>query len=65
MIKIADKTSNVRALASSPPDDWEIRRIVEYVEWAERVVDECRGLNAALEQAFDAAVAQARASLNS
>lgn len=65
LIKIADKTSNVRALASSPPDDWEMRRIVEYVEWAEKVVDKCRGLNAALEQAFDAAVTQARATLNS
>lgn len=65
LLKIADKTSNVRGLVSSPPDDWEMQRIVDYVEWAEKVVDKCRGLNATLEQAFDAAVAQARASLNS
>lgn len=65
LIKIADKISNVRALVSSPPDDWEARRVVDYVEWAEKVVDKCRGLNAALEQIFDAAVAQARASISS
>lgn len=63
LIKIADKTSNVRAMASSPPAGWEISRIAEYVVWAEQVVAGCRGLNATLEQAFDGAVAQARAAV--
>jgi (p)ppGpp synthase/HD superfamily hydrolase len=63
LIKIADKTSNVRAMASSPPAGWDISRIAEYVEWADQVVAGCRGLNATLEQAFDLAVAQARAAL--
>jgi (p)ppGpp synthase/HD superfamily hydrolase len=64
LIKIADKTSNVRALTSSPPAGWELARISDYVDWAEQVVAGCRGLNAMLEQAFDVAVAQARAALS-
>jgi hypothetical protein len=63
LIKIADKTSNVRAMASSPPAGWDIGRITEYIEWAGKVVAGCRGLNATLEQAFDVAVAQARAAV--
>jgi guanosine-3',5'-bis(diphosphate) 3'-pyrophosphohydrolase len=64
LIKIADKTSNVRAMASSPPAGWDVTRIAEYVGWAEQVVASCRGLNAMLEQAFDVAVAEARAALS-
>jgi (p)ppGpp synthase/HD superfamily hydrolase len=64
LIKIADKTSNLRALADSPPAGWGLPRIAEYVDWAEQVVARCRGLNAALEQAFDIAAAQARAAIS-
>jgi len=63
LIKVADKTSNVRAMASSPAAGWDIARIAEYIEWAQQVVASCRGLNAMLEQAFDAAVGQARAAV--
>jgi (p)ppGpp synthase/HD superfamily hydrolase len=60
LLKLADKTSNLRALAASPPAKWEIARCVEYVDWAERVVLSCRDLNPALTQLFDAASAEAR-----
>jgi guanosine-3',5'-bis(diphosphate) 3'-pyrophosphohydrolase len=60
MLKIADKTSNVRSLVVSPPDSWERDRLVDYVDWAEKVVAQCRGLNPELEKAFDTAVAEAR-----
>ncbi len=60
LLKIADKTSNLRAMAVSPPMGWDIARISEYVDWAEKVVAGCRGLNTALEHAFDAAAVQAR-----
>jgi (p)ppGpp synthase/HD superfamily hydrolase len=60
ILKIADKISNVRALAVSPPADWDVARVSEYVDWAERVVAGCRGLNAGLERVFDAAVVEAR-----
>jgi hypothetical protein len=38
MIKLADKTSNLRALLISPPADWDLARRREYVVWADRVV---------------------------
>jgi (p)ppGpp synthase/HD superfamily hydrolase len=60
LLKIADKTSNLRALVTSPPTGWDRARVADYIEWAEKVVAGCRGLNALLEQAFDAAAAQAR-----
>jgi (p)ppGpp synthase/HD superfamily hydrolase len=62
LLKLADKTSNLRAIANCPPQ-WPLQRQREYIDWAERVVDGCRGVNAALEQAFDAAVAEARAAV--
>lgn len=55
MLKMADKTSNLRALATSPPKDWDAQRKREYFEWARAVVAGCRGVNAALEQKFDEA----------
>ena len=63
MLKIADKTSNLRALAKSPPMGWDLRRREDYVTWAEAVVAGCRGLSAELEARFAAAVADARTAL--
>src|SRR6266436_9197776 len=34
LIKLADKTSNLRTIASSPAADWSVERRLEYVEWA-------------------------------
>ena len=59
MLKIADKTSNLRSLIESPPQGWTDDRLRDYVVWAEQVVRSCRGLNARLEAAFDAAHATA------
>ncbi|WP_245524117.1 HD domain-containing protein [Methylobacterium nonmethylotrophicum] len=59
-IKIADKISNLRSLASSPPDDWDRTRVLAYVTWAESVVAGCRGTNAALESIFDQSAVAAR-----
>jgi (p)ppGpp synthase/HD superfamily hydrolase len=63
LLKIADKTSNVRALVVSPPSNWDVARVADYIDWAEKVVAGCRGLNTALERAFDAAVTDARAAI--
>jgi (p)ppGpp synthase/HD superfamily hydrolase len=38
LIKLADKTSNLRAIASSPAADWSVKRRLEYIEWAKNVV---------------------------
>jgi guanosine-3',5'-bis(diphosphate) 3'-pyrophosphohydrolase len=34
LIKLADKTSNLRTITSSPAADWSIKRRLEYIEWA-------------------------------
>jgi (p)ppGpp synthase/HD superfamily hydrolase len=60
IIKIADKTSNLRALAVSPPVGWADERRAEYLEWAVQVVARCRGVNAWLEAQFDAAAGDLR-----
>lgn len=57
MIKMADKISNLRSLASSPPTDWSTERIAEYGAWAARVVAGCRNANAGLASQFDATLA--------
>lgn len=38
LVKLADKTSNLRALVASPPVAWDRARRLAYVEWAESVV---------------------------
>ena len=63
MLKLADKTSNVTAIASDPPTDWDATRRLEYVHWAEQVIAHCRGVNRRLETGFDDACANARAAI--
>jgi (p)ppGpp synthase/HD superfamily hydrolase len=55
MLKIADKTSNLKAVLVSPPSDWSMQRKQDYFVWAAQVVAGCRGVNAILEAEFDAA----------
>jgi (p)ppGpp synthase/HD superfamily hydrolase len=59
LLKLADKTSNLRGLVTSPPKGWPQARLRDYVVWAHDVVRSCRGLNPRLEAAFDAAHAEA------
>lgn len=59
LIKLADKTSNLRALAASPPAGWPLARKEEYLAWARAVAEGLRGLNPALEARFDQAAAEA------
>ncbi len=61
ILKLADKTSNLRAMAASPPANWSVERRLEYVAWARAVVAGIRGTHAELEALFDAAAAQAEA----
>jgi (p)ppGpp synthase/HD superfamily hydrolase len=57
MIKIADKTSNLRSLRESAPVGWTAHRKTEYVAWARRVVDACGATNPRLEEWFRRAAA--------
>ena len=40
LVKLADKSSNVGALAKSPPADWSLERRLNYIEWAIAVINE-------------------------
>ena len=63
MIKIADKTSNLRSLRDSPPVGWSRRRRLDYLCWAAQVVERCRGVSPVLEEAFAEARRQSLAAL--
>jgi guanosine-3',5'-bis(diphosphate) 3'-pyrophosphohydrolase len=58
IVKLADKTSNLRSLAASPPSNWSAVRRSEYVRWAAEVVAGCRGASPWLEMKFDEAAAE-------
>ena len=58
LIKLADKTANLRDVASSPPADWPLERKREYFDWAKAVVDGVRGVHPELERIFDEAYRQ-------
>src|ERR1700730_9147576 len=64
LIKLADKTSNLRTIARSPAADWSVERRLEYIEWAKAVVAGLRGISPWLEQQFDEAAVAAERSIN-
>jgi (p)ppGpp synthase/HD superfamily hydrolase len=64
LIKLADKTSNVRAVTNGPAPSWSVERRREYIDWAREVVAGLRGTSQWLEQEFDDAADQAVLSLN-
>jgi len=63
LIKIADKISNIRARILPRPNQDERDDLIDYVAWAEQVVDGCRGVSAALDRTFDETVDLARSTL--
>jgi (p)ppGpp synthase/HD superfamily hydrolase len=52
MVKLADKTSNLRAVARSPAENWSTERRLDYVRWARDVVQNLPKANAWLEAEF-------------
>ncbi len=63
ILKLADKTSNLRAMKASPPANWPAERKQEYIAWARAVVAGVRGANPWLEAVFDQAAAEADAAI--
>jgi (p)ppGpp synthase/HD superfamily hydrolase len=62
LLKLADKTSNLTALAISPPGNWNRSRRLEYVQWGRDVVAGLKVDNPWLKERFaDAADAAERA----
>ena len=62
ILKLADKTSNLRAIAASPPPDWSVKRRLEYVEWARKVANGLAGVSEWLEREFTEAAKEAERS---
>ena len=58
LIKLADKTANLRDLTDFPPADWAAYRRREYFDWAAQVIGQVRGTHPRLEALFDAAHAR-------
>jgi GTP diphosphokinase / guanosine-3',5'-bis(diphosphate) 3'-diphosphatase len=58
IIKLADKTCNLRDVVQDPPAGWKLERKQEYFDWGKSVVDKMGGgINAELEKAFAEAFA--------
>jgi (p)ppGpp synthase/HD superfamily hydrolase len=53
VIKLADKTANLRSILASPPATWSRERQREYFAWARRVVDALSAPNPMLKAEFD------------
>ncbi len=62
-IKLADKASNLKAIAYSPSPKWSVQRRLEYVRWSRQVAAGLRGANALLEKEFDEAATAAERSI--
>ena len=63
IIKLADKTSNLRAITFSPSPDWSVKRRLAYIAWAREVYEGLRGACPLLELLFEAAATAAESSV--
>jgi GTP diphosphokinase / guanosine-3',5'-bis(diphosphate) 3'-diphosphatase len=58
LVKLADKTANLRDVASSPPSDWTLQRRREYFDWANAVIQNIGPADAKLYTLFEQAYAE-------
>jgi GTP diphosphokinase / guanosine-3',5'-bis(diphosphate) 3'-diphosphatase len=63
ILKLADKTSNLKSIGTSPPEGWSVERRLDYVMWARGVATGLRGVSPWLENQFDEAALEAEQSL--
>ena len=59
ILKLADKTSNLRAIAASAPPNWSVKRRLAYVGWAREVAEGLTGVSQWLECEFEQAAKEA------
>jgi (p)ppGpp synthase/HD superfamily hydrolase len=59
IIKLADKTSNMHAIRFSPAPGWSVKRRLEYIAWARKVVEALGSASPFLEDQFKKAAAEA------
>ena len=55
MLKIADKTANLRSVRLSPPSHWDEKRRHDYFAWAREVVEACGEVSPYLLEKFEEA----------
>ena len=55
MVKLADKTCNLRDIVDAPPAGWTVERKREYFDWAKQVVDALPVGSGPLRDAFNGA----------
>jgi guanosine-3',5'-bis(diphosphate) 3'-pyrophosphohydrolase len=65
LIRIAEKIANVQVVTHHPPASWDLTRRQTYLDWTEQVVASCRGITPRLEAAYDHALREGRALLDS
>ncbi len=53
LIRLADKTANIRDIQRRTPEDWDELRKRQYFEWARKMVNACRDANPKLASRFD------------
>jgi len=59
-LKSADKIMNIRDLMNCPPIGWTRNRVIDYLDWCEKVNEGVHGVNEKLDSLFEEALAQAR-----
>ena len=64
LVKIADKISNVQDVTNNPPEGWDDKRRLEYLDWAEHVVKSCPVVNESLLDQFDDVLCNGKAQLS-
>ncbi len=60
LIKLGDKISNVTDVTNNPPADWDINRRKQYLDWAEKVIENCPKVNDRMENKFQEIIKQGR-----
>ena len=63
LIKLGDKISNVTDVTNNPPADWDINRRKQYLDWAEKVIENCPKVNDRMENKFQGIIKQGREAL--
>ena len=58
LVKLADKTANLRDVANNAPPDWSLERRREYFDWAKAVVEAIGPAHSGLRKLFDQACAE-------
>ena len=63
IIKLGDKIANVTDITNTPPTDWDSNRRSKYVDWAEKVINNCPKVNTSLEKYFKYSIQKGREKL--